>query len=92
LPRKGNRLYFNYTTDYIYRYYLSFPGLGAKQSKKVIPEQFSHNALVGYTMGHGRYDVSVECTNFTNKKLYDNYRLQKPGRAVNVKFRYFISK
>lgn len=90
--RQGNRLYINYSTDYIYRYYLSFPGLGARQSKKIIPEQFSHNASIGYAIDHGRYDVSAECTNFTNKKLYDNYRLQKPGRAVYVKFRYFISK
>uniref|UniRef100_A0AB33IYW7 TonB-dependent receptor n=1 Tax=Prevotella sp. GTC17254 TaxID=3236794 RepID=A0AB33IYW7_9BACT len=89
---RGNKLYANYSTDYIYRYYLSFPGLGSSASKKVIPEQFSHNLSVGYAIQNGKYDISVECTNLTDKKLYDNYRLQKPGRAFSVKFRYYMSK
>ena len=42
-------------------------------------------------MHDGRYSVSLECTNLTNEKLYDNYRLQKPGRAFNVKFRLYLS-
>lgn len=43
-------------------------------------------------MGGGRYSVAFECTNITNEKLYDNYRLQKPGRAFNVKLRLFLQK
>lgn len=82
----------DYNLNYIHSYYLSFPGLGAKSSKKVIPEQFSHDVSLGYSMDGGRYSVMVECTNLTNQKLYDNYRLQKPGRAFNVKLRYFFSK
>ena len=34
----------------------------------------------------------LECTDITNAKLYDNYRLQKPGRSFSLKFRYYISK
>ena len=43
-------------------------------------------------MKDGRYSVILECTDITNEKLYDNYRLQKPGRTFNMKFRYYISK
>ena len=43
-------------------------------------------------MGDGKYSVALECTNLTNEKLYDNYRLQKPGRAFNVKFRVYLPK
>lgn len=87
---KDSELTFDYSINYVQKYYLSFPGLGAKASKKVIPEQTSHDISLGYSMEKGKYNVVVECTNFTNEKLYDNYRLQKPGRAFNVKFRYFI--
>ena len=43
-------------------------------------------------MGEGRYSIALECTNITYEKLYDNYRLQKPGRAFNLKFRLFLQK
>ena len=45
-----------------------------------------------YTLKNGRYNIAVECKNITNEKLYDNFSLQKPGRAVYLKLRYFISK
>lgn len=92
LGAKGNSLALNYDVQYIHDYYLSFTGLGAKATKKVIPEQLSHNISVGYSLCDGRYSVVAECDNLTNAKLYDNYRLQKPGRSFNVKFRYYISK
>ncbi len=92
LLAKGNTLTLEYGLDYVYQYYLSFPGLGRPTSKKYIPTQLSHNASANYLMADGKYSVGVECTNFTNAKLYDNYRLQKPGRAFTVKFRVFLSK
>lgn len=92
LGSKGNTLSLVYFNDYVYRYYLSFPGLGAKASKKIIPEQFAHNASISYSMGQGRYSIALEAINITDKILFDNYRLQKPGRAFHLKFRYFINR
>ena len=89
---KGNTLSLAYDLQYVHDYYLSFTGLGAKATKKVIPEQLSHNVSVGYSLCDGRYSVMFECTDITNAKLYDNYRLQKPGRSFSLKFRYYISK
>ncbi len=89
---KGNTLTLDYGLDYVYKYYLSFPGLGRPTSKKYIPTQFSHNASLNYTMSEGKYSIGLECTNLTNEKLYDNYRLQKPGRAFMAKFRVYLSK
>ena len=34
------------------------------------------------------FTVSVECTNIFNARLYDNFKMQKPGRAFAVKFGY----
>ncbi len=89
---QDNVLSLNYDLQYVHDYYLSFTGLGAKATKKVIPEQLSHNVSVGYSLNGGRYSIVAECTNLTDAKLYDNYRLQKPGCSFNLKFRYFISK
>ena len=89
---KGSALTLNYDVQYIHSYYLSFTGLGAKATKKVISEQLCHNVSVGYSLCDGRYSIMAECTDITDAKLYDNYRLQKPGRSFNLKFRYYISK
>ena len=37
-----------------------------------------------------RYNLSFECRNFTNEKLYDNFSLQKPGRAFYGKVRVYF--
>ena len=36
---------------------------------------------------HGRYNLSVECRNLTDARLYDNFSLQKAGRAFYFKVR-----
>lgn len=91
LFHRDHNLTLAYQMDYVYKYYLSFPGLGRPDSKKQIPTQFSHNATLTYAIGD-RYSVALECTNFTNEKLYDNYRLQKPGRAFMLKFHVYLPK
>jgi hypothetical protein len=53
----------------------------------MVPDQFSHNVALSYSIHHGRYNVSVECKNLTDEKLYDNFSLQKAGRAVYGKVR-----
>lgn len=69
---KDTRLTLDYYLNCVHEYYLAFPGLGDKSSKDIIPEQFSHDISLGYTMGNGRYSIMLECTNLTNRKLYDN--------------------
>lgn len=92
LLAKGNTLTVAYNCNYVYKYFLSFPGLGRPDSKKYIPTQWSHDASLTYLMGGGKYSIALECTNLTNERLYDNYRLQKPGRAINMKFRVYLTK
>ena len=52
-----------------------------------MPTQFSHNLTLAYSIAGGRYNVSLECRNFTDEKLYDNFSLQKAGRAFYAKVR-----
>ena len=89
LWKKGNTL--SVTYDYLYMH--SFPlyseAVGS-ESEFVVPTQFSHNLTLSYGIQNGRYNISFECRNLTNEKLYDNFSLQKAGRAFYGKVRVYF--
>lgn len=87
---KGNRLQLSLSSQFVNWFYLNWESRGSIESKNKIPTQLSHNAALSYTVAQGRYNIAVEVNNFTNELLYDNFRLQKPGRSVFMKLRYFI--
>tara|TARA_R110002020_G_scaffold303939_2_gene519563 strand:+ start:215661 stop:218054 length:2394 start_codon:yes stop_codon:yes gene_type:complete len=80
----------NYYYNYVQEYYLGWSRYGDVESKRVIPQQSSHSLEVSYSLMAGKYNISLECRNFTNEMLYDKYRLQKPGRAFYLKLRYVL--
>lgn len=84
---KGNTLSLTYDNYYQQKFPLYSESLGSSSSKIYVPEQFSHNLALAYSMMNGRYNVSFECRNFTDEKLYDNFCLQKAGRAFYAKVR-----
>ncbi|MDR2791259.1 MAG: TonB-dependent receptor plug domain-containing protein [Tannerellaceae bacterium] len=86
----GMSLSLDYSLLYIHQYYLSWPSLGMKSTKNVIPQQNIHNASINCSLAEGRYNICFECTNFTDQRAYDNYLLQKPGRAFHLKLRYAL--
>ena len=86
LFRKGNKLTVTYDNLYMHSFPLYSEALGS-ESDYVVPTQFSHNLSVFYSVAGGRYNFSVECRNLTNEKLYDNFSLQKAGRAFYGKVR-----
>jgi outer membrane cobalamin receptor len=88
---KDNNLSFGYNLLYVYEYYLRWPSQGASGSKYTIPTQLSQDINITYSIKKGRYNLTAECRNIANAKLYDNFSLQKPGRIFSVKFRYFIN-
>lgn len=90
LGHKGNTLTFGYNLLYVHAYYLYWPSLGS--DKLDIPRQLSHDVNVVYAMANGKYNISVECKNMLDARLYDNFSLQKPSRGFYVKLRYFVSK
>jgi len=90
LFRKNSRIQFNWSTQYTHWYYRTWEAFGNKKYQLTIPKQLVHQASVSYSMQDGKYNFSLECKNLTNELLYDNFRLQKPGRAVYAKFRLFL--
>ena len=89
LPESKLRL--GCTYQWVHWYYLLWDAYGATESKARIPAQQICNADVTYSWKRGRYNIAFECTNFLDKTTYDNYKLQKPGRAFFAKFRLFIN-
>ncbi|GAA0536018.1 TonB-dependent receptor domain-containing protein [Chitinophaga japonensis] len=88
--RSGNVLSLNAGATFVEEFYLYWPSQGSAGSKFIIPEQFTQHAGVTYSMQNGKYNVSFACTNLSDARVYDNFKLQKPGRAFNVKLRYFL--
>ena len=90
LGRKGNVLTFTYDNQYThsFSYYVSI--LGAGNSDYIVPNQLAHNLTLSYGIHNGRYTFSFECRNFTDARLYDNFSLQKAGRAFYGKIRIYF--
>ncbi len=80
-----------WSLQYVHEFFLNWPSLGSKSSKAVIPTQLVNNLGFSYSFRSGKYNVSVNCNNLFNEQVYDNYLLQKPGRAFSIKFRTNIS-
>jgi len=87
---KDTRLQFNWFTQYVNWFYLTWEAYGNASGKSEIPTQFVHNAALSYSLKNGRYNIAAECRNLTDNLAYDNFRLQKPGRSFSIKLRYFI--
>ena len=87
---EGNILTVSYDGYYQHDFPLYWEDLGDPSTKSRVPTQLSHNLTIGYSLMDGRYNISIECRNFTNEKLYDNFSLQKAGRAFYGKVRIFF--
>lgn len=84
---KGSRTQLSWTTHYTHWYYLTDSHLGSLASKNHIPSQTVHSLILSYSWSRNKYNISGEARNLTNERAYDNFRLQKPGRAFYLKLR-----
>lgn len=89
LPDSRLKLSIDY--QWVHWFYLTWEAYGSAKTKPRIPEQNLINTAIQYSWKDGRYNLSLECTNLFDRLAYDNYMLQKPGRAFFAKFRLFIN-
>ena len=85
LLTQDDGLTLGYNLAYTHEFFLSWQSEGAKIT---VPTQLSHDLSLTYTVPRNKYTLSVEVKNFTDALLYDNYSLQKAGRAFYVKASY----
>lgn len=89
LPRTSH-LYVGADYQWVHWFYLSWEGYGKLETKARIPEKHVVGANITYSWMKERYSVSLDCQNLLDQKVYDNYKLQKPGRSVFLKFRVLL--
>ena len=88
---KNSTLRLGASYQWVHWYFLTWEAYGAKESKAQIPAQHVINADMTYSLGNGKYNISVSCDNIFDRLVYDHYKLQKPGRSFFLKFRMFLN-
>lgn len=91
LGGKGNVLSLNYTFNFVGEFYLLWESQGTQSTKATLDRQLYHDFIMTYAIKNGRYNISFEGLNLSNARLYDNFSLQKPGRSLSVKLRYYFN-
>lgn len=90
--QKGNTLTITYDNQYLHNFTYYSSIIGSNKGDYVVPSQFSHNLSLSYSLQNGRYNLSFECRNLTDEKLYDNFSLQRAGRAFYGKVRVYLGR
>ncbi|EAT11940.1 TonB-dependent receptor plug domain-containing protein [Bermanella marisrubri] len=84
----NNVLSVSWNTQFVEKFYLTPESSGNSETKRVIPQQLFHDLDISYALAYGKYNVGLSVSNITDEKLYDNFSIQKPGRAFYLKLRY----
>ncbi|WEK17566.1 MAG: TonB-dependent receptor [Candidatus Pedobacter colombiensis] len=95
LGKKGNTLNIGYNILYVHEFWLVWPSQGGRDvsdEKRVVPMQLSHDLNFVYSIRNGHYNIGLEAKNITDAHLFDNFSLQKSGRAFYLNLRYFFNK
>ena len=77
-------------SSYVHKFFLDWPSAGSEQNKRIIPSQFVLDTGFSYTFPSEKITLALDVSNLLNEQVYDNYRLQKPGRAFFLKVNYQI--
>lgn len=88
--QKNSRVELNYGVHMTEWFYKNWQSYGNKKNIPTIPRQTIHDLGVSYSMQNGKYNFALNCSNLGNAIAYDNFKLQKQGRAFYFKFRYAL--
>lgn len=88
--QEQSKLFLYFSSGYVHEFYLEWPSLGTASTKATIPSQLVFDAGISYKFPSDKYSVAFDCTNILNEQIFDNYLLQKPGRAFYLKLAYQI--
>lgn len=87
LPGKSDTLEPFYFGRYVHSFYRGWESQGLREFKQVIDSQVTHSVGLSWTLTRdwGRLATTAEIDNFTDAKVFDNFGVQRPGRAFYVK-------
>lgn len=88
--QKDSRVELYYGLQMTEWFYKNWKTYGNPRNIPIIPRQTLHNIGISYSMDNGRYNLAFDVTNLSDALAYDNFKLQKQGRAFYLKFRYLF--
>ncbi|MEM1258181.1 MAG: TonB-dependent receptor [Bacteroidota bacterium] len=78
----------NFTHEFPYRW----EDIGdADLGKAIVPEQWTTNMELVYSLDNEKYNFSLGVINIWDREVFDNFQQLRPGRTFNFKLRYFIN-
>jgi len=77
-----------WTTSFVYEFFLNWEGNGDEDHKLNIPSQLTHDLDIEYSFSDGNYSISLSARNIFDAEVFDNFKIEKPGRAFYLKLRY----
>lgn len=80
-----------YGINYVHEFFLTWESAGSYDTKNIIPTQLTHNLEFNYAIPKSNFNTSLAVNNLTDALVYDNFNIQKPGRAIYLKLRYKIN-
>ncbi len=87
--QKKSRLALNYNFNYTHEFFRDWENLGSA-NKIIIPTQALHDIGITYTLPNRKWTLAFNAKNIFDTQVFDNYALQKPGRAFFGKITYSI--
>lgn len=76
-----------YIGRYVHEFYRGWESQGQKEYKQVVDSQILHTCGVTWSLSEdfGRVTTTFEVDNLTNTRAFDNFGVEKPGRALYLK-------
>ncbi len=87
--KERDRLSLSWYTSYIHEFELYWDVFG-NQNTPLIPTQLINDVSLSYTFYKRKITLSIDGKNIFNRLAFDNYAVQKPGRAFYAKLSYRI--
>lgn len=89
LKKSKGSVYYN--INYVGEFLRNWGNIG-RTNLDYIPTQFSNDIGFSYTLPSSKLTFSFDAKNIFNEQIFDNFRLQKQGRAFYTKITYAIFK
>ena len=87
--QRGSRTSVYYNINYVNSFLRSWSNVGSKNLDEV-PAQLPMDLGLTYTFPKSKVIISFDAKNIFNQQVFDNFGLQKPGRAFFAKVTYYI--
>jgi outer membrane receptor protein involved in Fe transport len=88
LPHDRIRMFWN--ARYVHEFYLYWALDGREDTKAVIPSQLTQDAGVTYGLLDNSVNLTLEALNLADTRVFDHFKIQRPGRSLHAKISVFF--